>query len=125
MNGKQEQTTYQSVAQNAKGMIGTRKRWTKMTKGLITLSVDTEVITLIKALEFKSLSNYVEQLFRVELNLKTDDKSNEVGELKIMNAKMNAKLEQQKIEIDSLKKQLDVKQPKGDEEGWEIHTIKD
>lgn len=76
-------------------------------KSVLNLSIDSEVLALIKAKEeITNVSQFIEHLFKVELDLKTEDKSNEVGELKIMNAKLSAELDKKKIEIRSLQKQI-------------------
>lgn len=83
-----------------------------MAKGILHLSIDTEVLALIKTRDdINSLSEFVENIFKIELNLNTDDKENEIGELKILNAKLSAELEKQKIEINQLKK-LTKERPK-------------
>lgn len=76
-------------------------------KGMLSVSIDTEVLALIKQREdITNVSNFIEQLFRVELDLKSDQ-DNKLGELKLMNAKLSAEIEKARIEIRSLKKQIE------------------
>jgi len=84
-----------------------------MGKGILHLSIDANILALIKAKDdMDSISEFVENLFKVELEISTDDKTNELGELKIMNAKLSAECEKLKIEASKLKKVIKEAPPK-------------
>jgi len=80
-----------------------------MTKGLLHLSIEIEILSLIKEkLSGISISNYVENIFKQELELTNGSQKSDLEHLKQINSKLVSNNSKARTEINIKNKEIDI-----------------